>query len=76
VVDRRLISLQRAARRALAAPAELLEEPPDVTRVILHAARLLDQYGNAPRRPETRVEVERLGTALEPLLDAPDAGRR
>src|SRR5206468_3841172 len=61
-----------ATRRALAAPAELLEEPPDVTRVILHAARLLDQHGDAPRGPETRVEAERLGTALESLFHAPE----
>src|SRR2546422_591815 len=54
------------------APPELLEEPPDVPRVILHAARLLDQHGDAPRGPETRVEAERLGTALESLLDAPE----
>jgi len=46
---------------------------PDTTRFreILDEARarLLDQGGDAPRGPETRVEAERLGTALESLLD-------
>ncbi len=40
--------------------------------VILHPARLLDQDGNAPRGPETRVEPERLWPTLEPLFDAPE----
>src|SRR5438094_9617104 len=40
--------------------------------VILHPARLLDQDGDAPRGPETRVEPERLRPTLEPLLDAPE----
>jgi len=43
-----------------------------VTRVVLHSAGLVDQHGDAPRGPETRVEAERLGTALESLLDAPE----
>ena len=43
--------------------------------VILHPAGLLDQHGDAPRGPETRVEAERLGAPLEPLLDAPELHR-
>src|SRR5207244_12325051 len=43
-----------------------------VARGRRHAAPRLDQHGDAPRGPETRVEAGRLGTALESLLDAPE----
>ena len=74
MADRRLVALERAARRPLAAPAELLEQPPDVAGMILHPARLLDEDRDAPRGPQARVEAERLGSAFEPLLDAPEVG--
>ena len=43
--------------------------------VILHPARLLDQHRDPPRGPQTRVEAQGLGPALEPLLDAPQVAR-
>ncbi len=76
MADRRLIALQRAARRPLAAPAEPFEEPPDVARMVADVARLLDQLPDAPRRPQTRVEAERLGPALEATFNPPQLRRR
>ena len=75
MTDRCLVALQRAPRRALAAPAESLEEAPDVAGMVTHATRLLDQLPDAPRRPEFRVEAERFGAALKPALNSPQLCR-
>jgi len=66
VADRRSFALERAARRPLAAPAELLEQPPECGRDDTSPARLLDEDRDAPRGPQARVEAEASGPRLSP----------
>src|SRR5205807_6925827 len=72
----RFVALQRAPRRALAAPAKLFEEPPDVARMVAYTARLLDQLPDPPRGPELCVEAERFGAPLQAAFDLAHLHRR
>ena len=65
------VALQRPPGGALAAPAELAQDAPNVSFVIAHRALVLDQFTHAARSPQPAGVAERLGTALERPLDLP-----
>jgi hypothetical protein len=60
----RVIRLQGAADRPLAAPPELLEQAPHMAGVVFHVVLQLNQIGDAPRRPQSCRIPQRLGTQL------------
>ena len=63
------------ARWTLAAPAELAQDAPDVGLVVAHPALVLDQLAHPARGPQPAGISERLGTALERLLDLAQLAR-
>src|SRR6266436_2882619 len=69
VLDGFFVTLQRAAGRALATPAQLSQQAPDVRWMIAHPAQLLDQSGDPRRRPQCGLVAKRLRSAFERLLD-------
>jgi len=68
-LDGFFVTLQRAAGRALATPAQLSQQAPDVRRMVAHPAQLLDQSGDPRRRPQCRLVAKCLRSAFERLLD-------
>jgi len=69
VPDRLLVALHCPSGGALAAPAELAQDAPDVSFVIAHPALVFDQLAHPARGPQPSGVAERLGSALERLLD-------
>src|ERR1700722_6652288 len=68
----RIVSSSRSSARPvvpLAAPAELAADAPDGSFVIAHPALVLDQLAPPARGPQPAGVAERLGSALERLLD-------
>ncbi len=59
------VTLQLLSGWALAAPAELPQDAPDVSWVIAHSALRLDQLAHPARSPQPGGVFERLGSALE-----------
>src|ERR1700732_342753 len=68
-LDGFFVTLQRATGRALATPAQLSQQAPDVRRMAAHPAQLLDQPGDPWRRPQCRLVAQCLRSAFERLLD-------
>src|SRR3984893_7024540 len=68
-LDGFFVTLQRATGRALATPAQLSQQAPDVRRMVAHPAQLLDQPGDPWRRPQCRLVAQCLRSAFERLLD-------
>src|SRR5713101_5231692 len=68
-LDGLFVALQRATGRALATPAQLSQQAPDVRRMVAHPALLLDQSGDPRRRPQCGLVAECLRSAFERLLD-------
>src|SRR5216683_1444157 len=68
-LDGFFVTLQRAAGRPLATPAQLSQQAPDVRRMVAHPAQLLDQSGDPQRRPQCGLVAECLRSAFERLLD-------
>jgi len=68
-LDGCFVTLQRAAGWALATPAQLSQQAPDVRRMVTHPAQLLDQSGDPRRRPQCGLVTECLRSAFERLLD-------
>jgi hypothetical protein len=68
-LDGLFVTLQRATGRALATPAQLSQQAPDVRRMVAHPAPLLDQAGDPRRRPQCGLVAKRLRSAFERLLD-------
>jgi hypothetical protein len=68
-LDGFFVALQRATGRALATPAQLSQQAPDVRRMVAHPAQLLDQSGDPRRRPQCGLVAECLRSAFERLLD-------
>ncbi len=75
VPDRLLVALQCPPGGSLAAPAELAQDAPHVSFVIAHPALVLDQLAHPGRGPQPADVSERLGSALERLLDLPQLAR-
>ena len=63
------VALQRPSHRTLATPPQLAQNPPRLDGMVLHPALLLDQVRYAPRSPKAGLIAQRLGSALQPLLD-------
>jgi hypothetical protein len=63
------IALERSPSRPLAGPTELSQDAPHVARVVSNIALDLDQLGDTTGCPQSVVETQRLGSALQPSLD-------
>jgi hypothetical protein len=59
--DGLLIALDGAGLRLLVAPVEAVHEPPDMVAVIVHSELLLDDFGDAGRRPKIGAVPARQG---------------
>ena len=74
IPDGFFVALQRPPAGALAAPAELAQDAPDVSLVIAHPAPVLDQLAHPARGPQPGGVSERLGSALERVFDLLELG--
>ena len=64
--DRRFIPFQGAARRALATPPHLPQNPPHMARMVPHPTGFSDQVGHAPGRPQACVVPQGFRTSFQP----------
>jgi len=64
-----LISFQSSSGRTLATPAELPQQAPHVSRVIVNPALLFDQIRHTRRGPESCVIAECFRSQLQSALD-------
>ena len=64
------IAFKRSSSRPLAGPTELSQDPPDVARVVSNATLDIDQFGDTTGRPQSVLEAQSLGSALQPALDS------
>ena len=68
VADGRLVALQRATRRLLRTPAQLMQQPSDMIDVIAHPEAVLDQLSHSRAGPQIGVKTGRLRTLQEQAL--------
>ncbi len=68
LLDRFLVALDRAPLWFLMTPLQAMHQPPHVIGVEMHAELLVDEQGNARRRPQIRAVATGQG-AFEQQLD-------
>jgi hypothetical protein len=64
---RRFIALRGTARRSLATPAQRMQNPPDMSGMILLPRLPLDQISHAPSGPKRGAVTESFGTGFQSL---------
>ena len=71
---RLLVTLLRTPHRPLSAPVQTPQEPPDVTRVVLHARDLLDHPRHSWKRPQVRSKPPRHCPFAQRLIEDLEIG--
>ena len=71
-LDLLLVPLLRPPGWTLSTPIQALQDPPDVTRVVLHSRDLLDHPRHPGQRPKIRRKPPRLRPLTQPLIETPE----
>ena len=68
---RGFVSFAGPARRSLATPSQLPQDPPNMSWMVANSALALDQLLHPRRSPQTTGVPQRFRSALQPALNAP-----